>query len=71
VPSVVNAGFVFDGDNSSMPLSEKIVSATPSAALEQLVPITVTIDVSAASAVAPAWPPSAVHNSSSLTSSTG
>ena len=35
-----------------MPLSPRIVSATPSAALEQLVPITATIDASAARAVA-------------------
>jgi hypothetical protein len=59
-----------DGEISSMPFLEKIVSATPSAALEQLVPMTDRILGSAASLVAPDWPPSLEQVSSWFTSST-
>ena len=70
MPSVVRAGFVAEGEMITMPLSEKNLSATPSEALEQLVPITPTICGSAASVVAPVWPPSAEQPSSSFTSVT-
>src|SRR5215218_9528767 len=53
-----------------MPFLEKMVSATPSAALEQLVPITDRILGSAASLVAPDCPPSLLQVSSPFTSST-
>ena len=52
-----------------MPFLEKMVSATPSAALEQLVPITDRSLGSAASLVAPDCPPSFEQVSSVFTSS--
>jgi hypothetical protein len=54
-----------------MPLSEKNLSATPSDALEQLVPITPTICGSDPRGCSPFWPPSAEQPSVSFTSLTG
>src|SRR5512133_3525893 len=54
-----------------MPLSPRVLSATPSAAPEQLVPSTATMSGLEANFVDPAWPPSAEHVSSSFWSCTG
>src|SRR6476660_9395019 len=54
-----------------MPLSPRVLSATPSAAPEQLVPSTATMSGLEASFVDPAWPPSGEHRSSSFWSCTG
>ena len=57
----VSLAEVADADTSRTPLFPRMVSATPSAALEQLVPITATTDESAASFVAAVWPPAFPH----------
>jgi hypothetical protein len=70
VAGSVSAGLVLEGEIRTMPSSLRILSAAPSASLEQLVPITAAMVGSEASFRAADVPPSGVHSVSSCWNST-